>query len=583
MKLRYSLILLFISITFLLPAQRIELISGEKGMAATAHPLATKAAIDIMKKGGNAIDAAVAAAFVIGVVEPDGSGLGGGGGMVIYLNEKKQSHYINYYPTAPSALPENFVAKEDRHTGRSVCIPGTVAGLTLAHEKFGKLALSEIVQPAINHARDGFIIDETLASLILDHSEILAYDSATASIYLVDDFPKMEGDLIVQEALALTLKEIGEKGRSGFYKGKIAQALANGIKQRGGTISLKDIESYQAEISEPLTGTYRDYKILSAGVPQSGISIIEGLNILENVKMNELGHYTENAQTLHIMAETFRKIYTDRHYYLGDKAFFNVPVYGLLSKEYARERFDAINQQYPEPKSYRDTETGMPRKYEDNKITPEKYCTFSDESFGFNQANSTLAFNAEEYYGSTTHLCVADADGNAVSLTQTLGTFFGSGQTINGILLNCALTNFTISNQESPNYIMANKQPRSTIAPTIVLKDEKPYLIIGSPGGRRIIAALIQVLVNVIDFEMNAEEANRAPRFYTQKFEDHLHVESGVGQNIIDKLNEMGHSVQVYEGTDLFFGGVQMIISDPETNTYFGSADIRRGGNAMGY
>jgi len=301
---------------------------------------------------------------------------------------------------------------------------------------------------------------------------------------------------------------------------------------------------------------------LSAANPQSGVSIIEGLNILENTDLKSLGHYTKNATTLHIMAETFRKIYTDRYYYVGDPAFVDVPVKGLLSKEFALERFNAINQLEPQPKRYRDTETGTPEKYE-----------YKEES------NNNI--KDVESNGETTHLSVIDKDGNAVSLTQTLGTFFGSVQTVNGVLFNCGISNFSSAN--NPNSLESNKQPRSSIAPTIVLKNNNPFLVIGTPGGNRIIATIIQVMVNILDFDMNAEEANQAPRFYTQKFEDFLHVESGVGQIVINNLTTMGHSIRFYEGVDLFFGGVQLITVDPITGNYTGSADIRRGGVAIGY
>ncbi len=533
-------------------------------MAASAHPLASQAAIEILQKGGNAVDAAIAAAFVIGVVEPDGSGIGGGGGMVIYLKEKKQSFFINYYAKSPENTPKTFNSKQERHTGKSICIPGTVAGLTLAHEKFGKLPLSTILKPAIHFAENGFEIDATLGSLILDNSENLSYDPATAKIYLDDGFPKMEGDVLIQKELAKTLIEISKNGKDGFYKGIVGKSIVKGIKERGGYVTLNDLSNYKATISSPMQGTYRDYEVLSSGMPQSGISLIEGLNILENVNLKELGHYSKNTKTLHIMAETFRKIYTDRYQYLGDPAYSDVPAKGLASKAYAKERFNAINQLKPVPKLYRETEFGTPNKFNKKEQKSDGETKDIEDS------------------GSTTHLCVIDKDGNAVSLTQTLGTFFGSVQTINGILFNCAMTNFS-SSEDNPNSLAKNKFSRSTITPTIILKDDSPYLLIGSPGGSRIISTVLQVIVNVLDFDMNVEEANQAPRFYSQKFVDYLHVESGIDKKVIDELKEMGHSVQVHQGVDLFFGGVQMILIDKKTGKYYGSADIRRGGKAAGY
>ncbi|MEN8119572.1 MAG: gamma-glutamyltransferase [Bacteroidota bacterium] len=572
-KLKFNLIIaLLLVIPFVLTAQTYKLTSGSNGMAASAHPLASQAAIDMLQKGGNAVDAAVAAAFAIGVVEPDGSGIGGGGSMVIYLKDKKKSFYINYYAKSPGNAPVNFNSKKQRHTAESICVPGTVAGLTLAHKKFGSLPLSTILEPAIHYAEKGFKIDATLASLILDRAEAIMSDSVTVSVFMDDGFPKMEGDLLVQKDLAKTLKEISKKGAKGFYKGKVAESIAEEIQKRGGYLSLNDLKRYKATISSPMHGSYRGYEVLSSGIPQSGISLVEGLNILENVDLKKMGHYSENSKTLHIMAETFRKIYTDRNYFMADPEFFKVPVNGLTSKAYAKERFNAINQLKPEPKRYRDTEKGMPYKYEniEKKKSGSKKHSGSDET------------KDVEDKGSTTHLNVVDKDGNAVSLTQTLGTFFGSAQTINGVLFNCAMTNFS-SLKKSPNKIENNKFPRSTITPTIILKDNKPYLVIGSPGGSRIISTVLQVIVNVLDYEMNVEEANRAPRFYTQRFVDYLHLESGIDKKVIEELKEMGHPVRVYQGADLFFGGVQMILIDQKTGKYYGSADIRRGGKAIGY
>lgn len=559
---KFRLLIVLLAVPFLLIAQDSKLVQGKNGMVATAHPLASQAAIEMLQKGGNAVDAAIAAAFVIGVVEPDGSGIGGGGGMLIYLKEKKQSVYINYYPRAPKTIPDKFNSATERFTAKSICTPGTVAGLMMAHKNYGTLPLSTIMDPAIRCARDGFPIDKTLGSLILDNTESLSLNPATASVYLDDGYPKMEGDLLIQKDLAETLIEIRKKGADGFYTGSVAKSMVEGINASGGTFTLEDFKNYKPVLTIPEKGTYRGYDILSAANPQSGLSVIEGLNILENVDLKSLGHYTKNAKTLHIMAETFRKIYTDRFYFVGDTAFVDVPFNGLLSKEFALERFKAINQLEPQPKKYRDTETGTPQKYE-------------------SKGESDNNIKDVESKGETTHLSVIDKEGNAVSLTQTLGTFFGSGVTVNGVLFNCAVTNFSGAN--NPNAVEGNKQPRSSIAPSIVLKNNKPFLVIGTPGGNRIMATVLVVMVNILDFDMNAEDANQAPRFYTQKFEDYLHIESGVGQNVIDQLKNMGHSVRVYEGVDLFFGGVQLITIDPVTGIYTGSADIRRGGVAIGY
>jgi gamma-glutamyltranspeptidase/glutathione hydrolase len=538
--------------------------SGKNGMVATAHPLASAAALEMLKSGGNAVDAAVAAAFAIGVVEPDGSGLGGGGGMVIYLNKEKKPYFINYYGrSSENASTIDFVSSRDGHTAKSIGVPGTVAGLLLAHERFGSLPLKKILEPAVNYAENGFQVDKTLAKLILDNVEIIMNDSVTASIFLQDGFPRMEGDLLVQKDLAAVLKTIAREGRKGFYEGKYAREFIKGIHDRGGVLTLNDFSSYRAKLLKPLEGTYRGYDILTANVPQSGISLIEGLNMLENYDLRASGHYSESARTLHIMAETDKLIYADRYEYLGDPDFVSVPVTGLTSKEYAKVRFNSINQFKLDPPAYRAAQPGDPSEY--NKIRKKEPVP-----------------ELESEQGHTTHLSVIDKDGNAVALTQTLGLFFGSGKVVSGVLFNDAMTNFSY-NVENVNYIQNRKQCRSSITPTIVLKNDRPFLVLGSPGASRITSTLIELIVNVIDFGMDVDEANLAPRFYCQKFEDFLYMESGIKEEVRDELEKMGHKIKVYEGTDLFFGGAQMIYINPVTGEYFGSADKRRGGIAEGY
>ena len=538
---------------------------GKNGMVSTAHPLASAAALETLKSGGNAVDAAVAAAFAIGVVEPDGSGLGGGGGMVVYLKNKKQSFFVNYYARSSENVSSlaDFNSKRDGYTAKAICVPGTVAGLLLAHQKFGSLPLKKILEPAINYAENGFHIDKTLASLILDNVENIMKDSVTASIFLENGFPRMEGDLLIQKDLAKVLKTILKDGRDGFYDGKLAEEFVKGIRQRGGILTREDFSSYKANVVKPLEGNYRGYDILTANLPQSGISLIQGLNMLENFDLKASGHYSESAKTLHIIAETEKLVYTDRYQFLGDPDFVTVPVNGLISKEYAKVRFNSINQSKLDPPTYREAKPGDPWRYD---ITDKK------------ELVPELEFDG----GHTTHLSVIDKDGNAVSLTQTLGLFFGSGQTVSGVLFNNAMTNFTF-NVENVNYIQNKKQCRSSIAPTILLKNGAAFLILGSPGASRIISTLIELVVNVIDFGMNVDEANLAPRFYCQKFEDYIHMESGIKPEVRTELEKMGHKIKVYEGIDLFFGGAQMIYVNPANGEYFGSADKRRGGVAVGY
>ena len=576
--------------------------SFSRGMAATAHPMATRAALDMLRQGGNAVDAAVAAAFAIGVVEPDGSGIGGGGGMVIYLNDLKESYYIDYYPKASEKGAEaGYAGRNDIRTGKSVCIPGTVAGLVMAQERFGSLDLPTVMAPAIRLAAEGFTVDGVLARILLDNIETLLSDETTTGIFTMEGFPYMEGDLIVQEELAATLETIARKGRKGFYEGPLAESMVRGLNERGGTQTLHDFASYEASLSEPLAGSYRGYTVLTACPPQSGLSLIEALNILENHHLEDHPHYSGSARSLHLMAETQRIVYTDRYQYLGDPGMVTIPLEGLLSKEYGTAMYRRINPARLDPAPYDALEPGDPYPFMEKSVVHSSAGRSAFEFSGSGLEREAFEFSAtlldreadrgatarlmarEADGGHTTHLSVIDGQGNCVSLTQTLGLFFGSGQTVNGVLFNSAMSNFTFRDTESPNIYADGKTPRSAIMPAILLKEDRPFLVFGSPGAARIISTMIGIVVNVVDYGMDAEGANRAPRFYCSNREEYLHLESGIDAGVISRLEEMGHILQVYQGTDLFFGGVQMILVDPETGLFSGSADSRRGGSAEGY
>lgn len=544
---------------------------GNNGMVATAHPLASEAAIEMLKSGGNAVDAAVAAAFAIGVVEPDGSGIGGGGSMVIYLKDKKEAHYINYYPrSSENGSEAGYSGRKDARTAKAVCVPGTVAGLTLAHEKFGSLPLEQIMQPAIRYAAEGFPADAILSTLILDNIETVFSDEATTAVFCEDGFPVMEGDTIFQKELAETLRVVSREGRAGFYEGAVARSLMEGIKTRGGILTLEDFRCYEATLEEPLYGNYRGYDILTACAPQSGLCLIEALNILENADLPTGPHYSQSAETLHLIARAQRFTYADRSAYLGDPEKNPIPVTGLISKAYARERFEKIHLEEMDPLIPDEHAVGDPFPYLDE-----------DKSGVLKKAGAPLE-EPVGYDGHTTHLSVIDGDGNCVSLTQTLGTFFGSGQTVSGVLFNNAMTNFSYRTP-GPNLYDNRKQPRSSIMPTIILKEGQPFLVAGSPGAARIISTVIQVVINVLDFGLDVSEANLAPRFYGRNGEQYLHLESGIRPDVRQKLEEMGYSLNLYEGTDLFFGGAQLIWISTENGRYYGSADPRRGGKAIGY
>lgn len=592
---------------------------GSNGLIATAHPLATEAGYEMLKLGGNAIDAAVAAAFAIGVVEPDGSGIGGGGGMVIYLHKEKKNIFINYYQTASEKINEiNFDSERDRRSAKSILVPGTVAGLTEALSKYGTLPLSTVLKSAIKYAAEGFSIDRTLASLILDNVELLQLFEPTSSIYLYEDFPKMEGEILIQKDLAQTLSTIAERGKAGFYEGEIAEKIVSDITTSGGKVTLNDLKNYKPIISEAVVGSYRGYKVVSAGLPQSGPTVIQSLNMLEKKNLNQMGHFSKSAETLHLLAETLRRTYADRSAYMADPRFETVPLEGLLSKNYARVRFEDIDENYANPPEYRKTKEGNPfafsnRSEQDNtRVVDNKNEYFSDDdddeqdyssqkkedifdSWGRVKKKSKTERTPiqqktepkkdveeleQEFDGHTTHLSVIDKEGNIVSLTQTLGTFFGSGFTSAGVLFNCSMTNYSAN--LPLNAVKPGKQPRTSIAPTILLKDDKPFMVVGSPGATRIISTVVQLIVNVVDFQMNVMDANSAPRMFCQKFDDYLHLESRFSDEVVTAIKKKGHNVRLQGDYDLFFGGAQMILVDWDNKKFYGSADVRRGGSALG-
>ncbi len=602
----------------------VALAGGTGGVAATAHPLATEAANEILSRGGNAVDAAVAAAFAIGVVEPDGSGIGGGGGMLIYLHDRRQTVYINYYPQAPQDPGSiSFSPTEERDTAKSALVPGTVAGLCQALRDYGTLPLPVVLAPAIRYAGEGFPVDPTLAGLLLDNMDALAKRPPLAAIFMNEGFPKMEGELLQQTDLAHVLELVAAQGPDGFYRGETAERLVEGVTAAGGVMTLADLAAYKPTMSEPLRGTYRGVEVVTAPAPHSGATLLEILNMMEHVQFEATDHFTSSSHDVHMMAEIFRRTYADRSQYLGDPRFMAVPAGGLISKAYAAERFAEINPYRAEPRLSKDVPYGFPAKFENrgpaaaarsdaNRPQRLKWDDDRDEDPGsarqvddpFDRWNQRKAGKGTKDVstpatapgtetkrnpgegkkdddfdgGSTTHLSIIDADSNMVSLTQTLGNFFGSKTMVNGILLNNGRVNFSTASPS--NLIGPGKRPRSSITPTLVFRDGRPLMSLGSPGAGRIIATVAQVMVNIIDFGMDVEAANEAPRFFAQKFDEHLFIESRVSPAVIEELKRQGHDVRVLGDMDLYFGGVQIAAFKEDGTGFVGSADKRRGGTA---
>ena len=525
---------------------------GENGVVATAKPEASEIGIEIMKQGGNAIDAAVAVGFALGVVEPNASGLGGGGFMLVRFAETGEEVFLDFREVAPLLSTDDmFPLDEDGKVigdvktvgGLSAGVPGEVAGLVMALEKYGTMSLEEVLQPAIDFAENGFLVTENFEGIITDNYDKISQFEDTADIYLNNGLPYQTGDIITNPDLAETLRIIAREGKDGFYKGEIAEDIVRASEATGGIISMEDLANYEVRIKEPVKGTYRGYEIVSAPPSSSGgTHIIQMLNMLENFDMRELGHNT--TESLHLWSEVSKMMFADRGQFMADTDFVDVPLVGLASKDYARELVERIDLE----RASEEVEFGDPYKYES---------------------------------GSTTHYSIMDKEGNMVAVTKTINYFFGSGVTVGGrgFILNNEMDDFNAQPGTS-NSVEPGKRPLSSMSPTLVLRDGQPYMTLGSPGGTRIITTVAQIISNVLDHEMDIQEAINAPRMFNMR--GTLALEGRIPQDVLDELEAMGHELDVRDPLAPFFGGAQCIMRE-DSGTLHGGGDPRRDGQAAAY
>ncbi|MDI9427891.1 MAG: gamma-glutamyltransferase [Spirochaetota bacterium] len=540
---REFLLFLLAAFVFALPIFAADTINAEitarNGMVASAQPLASAAGLEILMAGGNAIDAAIAAAFALGVVEPNATGLGGEGMMVIYLAENKTTIAIDYRSMAPLADMSKIKFGSEGHV--AVAVPGTVAGLCTALKDYGTKSLAEVMAPAIRYARNGFIVSETLAQTIADRFDPISRNEALLQILAPEGLPLQTGDIFKNPDLAVTLEKIAAGGPDVFYKGDIADAIAQDMAKNGGFITKADLAAYRAIKREPVRGTYRGYEIVSAPPPVGGISVIEMLNMLECFDI--ASEQPLSPRNIHIMAEVMKRGFADNSAYVGDPDFFQIPVTGLLDKEYARSRVQEIDL---------------------NKVT------------------TSIKAGTPDEHPSTTHLSVVDRHGNMVALTQTISGFWGACVAVpgTGIILNNEMQNWS---SRGPNSYAPGKRMRTTIAPTIIAKDGNPFVTMGTPGAGRIISTMVILTVNLIDFDMGVQEAIESPRFYARDTEKLLSLESRIPKETQEWLKSIGYSIKEYPPFDLFFGGAQAILVDPKTGIMHGGADPRRDGAVFGF
>jgi gamma-glutamyltranspeptidase/glutathione hydrolase len=538
-------------------AARLLPVVARHGMVASQEAKATRVGIEILEKGGNAVDAAVAVGFALAVTLPRAGNLGGGGFMLVHLAERNETIAIDYRETAPAAATRDMFldAKgepdpgKSRESGLSVGVPGTIRGLALAHERYGsgKFTLADLIAPAERLAREGIVVEDDLADSLPRAAGRLGRFPATRAVFFTGDRPFGRGERLVQGDLAGTLAAIARDGPDAFYRGAIADKIAASVQKAGGIMTARDLADYKAVIRAPVRGTYRSHDIVSMPPPSSGgVHLVQILNILEGFELAKLE--AGSADAIHLLAEAMKPAYADRATWLGDPERLRVPVRGLTSKHYAAAQRAAIDLRRARP---------------------------ADEV----KAGDPLPLEGDQ----TTHFSVIDRNGNAVANTYTLNFSYGLGLVAEGtgVLLNNEMDDFSAKAGAlnayglvggDTNSVAPGARPLSSMTPTFVFRDGRLAMVTGSPGGSRIISTVLQVIVNTVDFGMNLAEAVAAPRVHHQWRPDMLLVETGLSPDTLRLLRERGHSIVVGSTS----GSANSIMVTPEGLT--GAADPRQRG-----
>ncbi|WLH59457.1 gamma-glutamyltransferase [Pseudomonas sp. FP2294] len=545
-------------------------VAGENGMVVTAQHLATHVGVDVLKAGGNAVDAAVAVGYALAVVYPAAGNLGGGGFMTVQLADGRKT-FLDFREKAPLAATADMYLDKDGNVvpGLSakghlaVGVPGTVSGMELALSKYGTLKRAQVIAPAIKLAEDGFALDQGDIDMLHSATEEFKKDQDLRGIFLNKGEPLQVGQKLVQKDLARTLREISAKGTDGFYKGWVAKAIVDSSQAGKGIIAQADLDKYQTRELAPIECDYRGYHVVSAPPPSSGgLVICQIMNILEGYPMAELGY--GSAQGTHYQIEAMRHAYVDRNSYLGDPDFVQNPVEHLLDKDYAAKLRAAID-----PQKAGDSMTIKPG------VAPHE---------GSN----------------TTHYSIVDKWGNAVSVTYTLNDWFGAGVMASktGVILNDEMDDFTVKVgvpnmyglvQGEANAIAPGKAPLSSMSPTIVTKDGKAVMVIGTPGGSRIITATLLTILNVIDYKMNIQEAVNAPRFHQQWMPDTTNLETfALSPDTQKILESWGHKFAGPQDANhlaaILVGAPSLDGKPVGNNRFYGANDPRRNtGLSLGY
>ncbi len=540
-----------------LPVYALTPVAGRNGMVASSEPLASQAGAEVLQAGGNAVDAAVAVGFALAVTFPRAGNLGGGGFMLIRM-ANCEAIVVDYREQAPAAATRtmyqdaqgNLIPGASTTGARAVGIPGTVSGLAMAEEKYGHLGLARVMAPAIRLARNGFPVSYSLAEKFRSERALLEKFDGSRHIFLHDGILYEPGAIFRQPDLAHTLIAIAKRGAPGFYSGATARAIVATMRKYNGLITREDLEHYQAKLRPPLVGHFRGFDILSVLPPSAGgTMLIEMLNVLEPLDLGATNSY----ESIHLLAETMRRAYADRASYMGDADFASVPVAGLTSPRYAAQLREEVLHARPEAP----VRPGAPQTFES---------------------------------GATTHFSVVDAEGNAVANTYTLNGWFGCGVTVEGagFLLNNEMDDFAAKPgspnlfglvQGEANAIVPHKRPLSCMTPTLVTRDGKVRLVLGSPGGSTITNTVLQVLLNVLVYKMDVLQAVTSPRFHDQWMPDRLEFERvGFSSDTLEKLQQAGYPVSFRDS----IGDCEAIEIAPESGWRFGASDPRADGKAVG-
>jgi gamma-glutamyltranspeptidase/glutathione hydrolase len=559
-----------------------EPVHARHGIVVSAHELASQAGVEMMQAGGNAIDAAVATGFALAVVHSPAGNIGGGGFMLIRM-ANGETHFLDYREKAPAAATADMyldaqgnVIEDASVIGyKAIGVPGSVAGMVYAEQKYGKLSLKRVMAPAIKLARDGYALSWGEAR-DMQNDRYLGKFAESRRVFQRDGNYYKPGEIFRQPDLARTLERIAAKPDD-FYHGDLARELAVAMQKGGGLITADDLAHYEVKEREPIRGNYRGYEIISSPPPSSGGTVlVESLNILEGYDLAKLGD--RSAQSIHYTTEAFRRAFFDRAEFMGDPDFAKIPIAQLVDKKYGESWRDSI-----------DADRATPSK---ELKRPEIFTELEQYAAAHPQLH---AFHEGPH---TTHYSVLDAEGNAVAVTTTINDWFGSRVTADGLgfLLNDEMDDFSakpgVPNsdgliQGASNAIGPGKRPLSSMTPTIVVHDGKPFLVLGSPGSSKIITTVANVLMGVIDYGMNIQEAVNAPRFHNQWLPDVLNVERWFSPDTAQDLRKMGYNVQfgLHDGADVspYWSDAECIAVDAKSGDRLGASDYRNNGKAVGY